>query len=232
MGRTMVFVFPWDQLTIHGSISLGFLTNSEAMARQMVPMALASKAPTCAASLLAVRPGTWNHQGGVRRFGLVGSSPERVRKKNTLQKLTENKKHDTICVYLLKRTYSSGGKRLQMLWPFDFRWDWKASKGLPWSKKYPTQPAKRTRMRRKRHPPFFTHRSQTFSVVGIPLFDQTMHRWTPQCCATLSLNLVMGGSFYREDGHQWAKTYGYDVIYAYFFTCNIKCICKNISSTF
>lgn len=73
-------------------------------------------------------------------------------------------------------------------------------------KKYPTQPAKWTRMRRKRHPPFIHPQIwSTFSVVGIPLFDQTMHRWTPKCCATLSLNLVMGGSFYREDGHQWAN---------------------------
>ena len=133
---------------------------------------------------------TWHvvsHQGGVRRCKVwLGWFTRKGEEKKHIAKLTGNKKHDTICVYLLKRTYSSGGKRLQMLWPFDFRWDWKASKGLPWSKKYPTQPAKWTRMRRNcwlkmsffspenvtnqrlKMSPFFTLRSQTFSVVGIP----------------------------------------------------------------
>ena len=55
---------------------LSFLTNSEAMARQMLPMALPSKAPICAASLLAVKPG---NGGG----GLVGKVTRVGEKKTT-----------------------------------------------------------------------------------------------------------------------------------------------------
>ena len=49
-------------------------------------------------------------------------------------------------MYTFWKEHSSGGKRLQMLWPFDFRWDWKASSGdCHEVKNIQTQPAKWTR---------------------------------------------------------------------------------------
>lgn len=204
-------MFPWDQLhpsTDPSSHGVSWPTRRPWHDRwfvwhwlrrhQLVP-------PRCWLSNLAPWFPTIRRGLGGVRFGWVGSPGKGWGKKNTLQKWTGNKTRYNMCIPFEKNIALVGKDcRCSDLLTLDETG--KLQRDCHEVKKYPTQPAKWTRMRRKRHPPFIHPQIwSTFSVVGIPLFDQTMHRWTPKCCATLSLNLVMGGSFYREDGHQWAN---------------------------